>query len=186
MHSNFVGVGPLNDYDPTTLNNDDTIGGYSRLATLIQQRRKELQSMGPVLVVDAGDFSMGTAFAAATRELGAELQLMSKMGYDAVTLGNHEFDLGPDGLAGSIAKAINAQSLPTLVASNIDLGADEPRLAGLKDLLARGIIRPYTVIEQAGIRFGVMGLACPRQLFACLVCAWPGSGHHPSPGTLWV
>jgi len=158
MHSNFVGVGPLNDYDPATINNDSTIGGYSRLATLIQQRRKELHSMGPVLVLDAGDYSMGTAFAAAARELGAELQLMSKMGYDVVTLGNHEFDLGPDGLASSIVKAIEAGSVPTLVASNIDLGADEPRLASLKKLSAEKVIRPYVVIERDGIRFGVMGL----------------------------
>ncbi|GMQ88261.1 MAG: bifunctional UDP-sugar hydrolase/5'-nucleotidase [Gammaproteobacteria bacterium] len=158
MHSNFVGVGPFNDYDPATINNDSTIGGYARLATLIQQRRKALQGMGPVLVVDAGDYSMGTAFAAATRELGAELQLMSQMGYDVVTLGNHEFDLGPDGLASSITKAIKARSVPTLVASNTDLGADEPRLAGLKKLAAKNVIRPYAVIERDGIRFGVIGL----------------------------
>ena len=50
-----------------------------------------------MLVLDAGDYSMGTAFAAATRETGGELQLMSRMGYDATTFGNHEFDLGPDG-----------------------------------------------------------------------------------------
>jgi len=48
---------PINDYDPATINNDSTIGGYSRLATLIQQRKKELQRMGPVLVLDAGDYS---------------------------------------------------------------------------------------------------------------------------------
>jgi len=158
MHSNFVGVGPFNDYDPATLNGDSTIGGYSRLATLIQQRRKELQTLGPVLLVDAGDYSMGTAFAAATRETGAELRLMSQMGYDAITLGNHEFDLGPDGLASSISKAIAAQSTPSLVASNIDLDADEPRLAALKGLVTKGVIQPYIVVEQAGIRFGVMGL----------------------------
>ncbi|MFV2044612.1 MAG: bifunctional UDP-sugar hydrolase/5'-nucleotidase, partial [Anaerolineales bacterium] len=95
---------------------------------------------------------------AATRELGAELQLMSKMGYDAITLGNHEFDLGPDGLASSISKAIAAQTTPPLVASNIDLDADEPRLAALKGLVEKGVIQPYIVVEQAGIRFGVIGL----------------------------
>ena len=42
---------------------------------------------------------MGTAFGAATRETGGELQLMSLMGYDATTFGNHDFDLGPDGSA---------------------------------------------------------------------------------------
>ena len=158
MHSNFVGVGPLNDYDPVTLNNDNTIGGYSRLATLIAQRKKELESIGPVLVLDAGDYSMGTAFAAATRELGAELQLMSQLGYDAVTLGNHEFDFGPDGLSSSINQAVKAGSFPTLVASNIDLRAVEPRLTNLKKLAAKKVILPHAIIDRGGIRFGIIGL----------------------------
>jgi len=158
MHSNFVGVGPLNDYDPMTLNNDTTIGGYSRLATLIARRKKDLEEIGPVLVLDAGDFSMGTAFAAATRELGAELQLMSQLGYDAVTLGNHEFDFGPDGLSSSINKAVKAGSFPTLVASNTDFSADDPRLTALKKWAARNVILPHAIIDRGGIRFGIIGL----------------------------
>src|ERR1035438_240096 len=47
------------------------------IATLRDARGHE----GPVLVLDAGDYSMGTAFGAATRETGGELQLMSRMGY---------------------------------------------------------------------------------------------------------
>ena len=62
------------------------------------QRTAARKSQGPVLVLDAGDYSMGTAFSAATRETGGELHLMGKMGYDATTFGNHEFDLGPAGL----------------------------------------------------------------------------------------
>jgi len=158
MHSNFVGVGPLNDYDPMTLHNDSTIGGYSRLATLIAQRKKELEGIGPVLVLDAGDYSMGTAFAAATRDLGAELQLMSQLGYDAVTLGNHEFDLGPDGLGRSINQAVKAGQFTTVVASNTDFGADEPRLEILKELTAKKVIVPHTIIDRGGIRFGIIGL----------------------------
>ena len=64
---------------------------------LIARRRAVRESEGPVLVLDAGDYSMGTAFGAAIRETGGELQLMSRMGYDATTFGNHDFDLGPDG-----------------------------------------------------------------------------------------
>ena len=65
-----------------------------------------------MLVLDAGDYSMGTAFGAATRETGGELQLMARMGYDATTFGNHEFDLGPDGLGKSIGVAAKAGHVP--------------------------------------------------------------------------
>jgi len=95
MHSNFIGLGPAADYTPLTLNDDGTRGGYARLAALIAKRKEASKGQGPVLVLDAGDYSMGTAFGAATREIGGELQLMSRMGYDATTFGNHEFDYGP-------------------------------------------------------------------------------------------
>ena len=158
MHSNLIGLSPFTDYTPMSLNDDVTRGGYSRLGTLIAQRKKELGQLGAVLVLDAGDFSMGTAVAAATRELGAELQLMSRMGYDATTFGNHEFDLGPDGLGSAIAKAAAAGFVPSVVASNTNLSADEPRLAMLKQLAAKNILRPYQVIERSGLRFGIIGI----------------------------
>ena len=158
MHSNFVGVGPSSDYTPMSLNDDATKGGYSRLAALITQRRQEMGQSGPVLVLDAGDFSMGTAIAAATRELGAELQLMARMGYDATTFGNHDFDLGPDGLGSAIAKAAAAGHVPTIVASNTDMNANEPRLAALKQLVQKQVILPHIVIARGGLRFGIMGL----------------------------
>jgi 5'-nucleotidase/UDP-sugar diphosphatase len=98
MHSAFLGMGPASDYSPLKLNGGKTRGGCARLAALIAKRREAREHQGPVLVLDAGDFSMGTAFAAATRETGGELQLMSLMGYDAVTFGHHDFDFGPEGL----------------------------------------------------------------------------------------
>ncbi|MFO0011397.1 MAG: hypothetical protein ACK553_01510, partial [Planctomycetota bacterium] len=83
LHSNFIGLGPASDYTPFQLNDDTTRGGFARLSALIAQRREARKDLGPVLVVDGGDFSMGTAFGAATRETGAELRLMARMGYDA-------------------------------------------------------------------------------------------------------
>ena len=71
-------------------------------------RREARSGQGPVLTLDAGDYSMGTPFAAASRELGGELQLMGRMGYDATTFGNHEFDLGPEGLGQAIDVAARA------------------------------------------------------------------------------
>jgi 5'-nucleotidase/UDP-sugar diphosphatase len=105
MHSSFIGMGPAADYTPFTLGDDATRGGYARLAGLITKRKDAQSAQGPVLILDAGDYSMGTPFGAATREIGGELQLMGLMGYDATTFGNHEFDLGPDGLGQSIGVA---------------------------------------------------------------------------------
>ena len=102
LHSNFIGMAPASDYSPFTPGNDETRGGFARLSGLIAKRREAQKDKGPVLVLDAGDYSTGTAFAAATRETGAELQLLSRMGFDATTFGNHDFDLGPDGTAQSI------------------------------------------------------------------------------------
>ena len=158
MHSNVVGVGPLRDYSPLQPGNDATKGGYARLAALIAERRRELERLGPVLVLDAGDFSMGTAVAAACRELGAELQLMGAMGYDATTIGNHEFDLGPDGLGQAIGRAAAAGAIPAMVASNTDLSTADDRLAELQRLQRQGVIRPTAVIERGGLRFGLIGL----------------------------
>src|SRR5262245_6451764 len=95
MHSNLIGVGPASEYSPMILNDDGTIGGIERIASLIAERRKAREALGPVLVLDIGDFSIGTPFGGATHETGAELQCLSMAGYDATTFGNHEFDAGP-------------------------------------------------------------------------------------------
>jgi 5'-nucleotidase/UDP-sugar diphosphatase len=158
MHASFIGMGPAADYTPFALNNDNTRGGYARLATLIAKLKEAHKGQGPVLVMDAGDYSMGTAFAAATREIGGELKLMGMMGYDATTFGNHEFDLGPDGLGRSISVASKAGRIPAVVASNADFSKKDPTLADLQRLAKAGIIRRYTVIERGGIRFGIFGL----------------------------
>jgi 5'-nucleotidase len=158
MHSSFIGMGPASDYTPFTLNDDKTTGGYARIAAVIATRKKALESQGPVLILDAGDFSMGTAFAAASREIGGELQVMSRMGYDATTFGNHEFDLGPDGLGKAIGVASKAGRIPAVLSANTDFAANDPTLDDLRQLSKAGLIRRYLVIERGGIRFGIFGL----------------------------
>jgi 5'-nucleotidase / UDP-sugar diphosphatase len=158
LHSNLIGMAPATDYSPFTLNDDKTRGGFARLATLITKQKAARAGQGPVLVLDAGDYSMGTAFAAATRETGAELQLLSRMGCDATTFGNHDFDLGPDGTAQTIAMAAKAGYIPALVASNTDFTANDPTLVGLQQLARDGLIRRYFVVERGGMRFGIFGL----------------------------
>jgi 5'-nucleotidase len=158
LHASFIGMGPASDYTPFSLNDDKTVGGYARLATLIAQRSAAHKDQGPVLVLDAGDYSMGTAFSAAAREVGGELQLMSLMGYDATTLGNHEFDLGPAGLGQEIGVAVKAGHIPVIVASNTDWSKNDPTLADLQRFVQDGAIRRYTVIERGGMRFGIFGV----------------------------
>ena len=112
-----------------------------------------------MLVLDAGDYSMGTAFGAATRETGGELQLMWRMGYDATTFGNHEFDLGPDGLGKSIGAAAKAGRIPAVLASNTDFSGRRRRAWPICSAWPRtGVIRRYVVIERGGLRFGIFGL----------------------------
>ena len=158
IHSNLIGMGPASDYTPFTLNDDKTRGGFARLATLIAARKDARKDQGPVLILDGGDYSMGTAFGAAIRETGGELQLLSRMGYDATTFGNHDFDLGPDGTAQAITVAAKAGQCPMIVASNTDFSANDPTLAGLQRLAKDGLVRRHFVIERGGIRFGLFGL----------------------------
>jgi 5'-nucleotidase / UDP-sugar diphosphatase len=158
LHSNLIGLGPASDYTPFTLNDDSTRGGFARLATLIAKRKAARTGQGPVLVLDSGDYSMGTAFAAATRETGCELQLLSRMGCEATTFGNHDFDLGPDGTAQAIAAAVKAGRVPAVVASNTNFTGDDATLAGLQRLAKNGVVRRHFVIERGGIRFGIFGV----------------------------
>jgi len=165
LHSAFIGLGPAADYSPLTLNDDNTRGGYARLAALIAARRKARQSLGPVLVLDGGDYSMGTAFGAATRETGGELRLLGLMGCDATTFGNHDFDLGPAGLAQSIGTAAKAGTIPAILGSNTNFTGDDPALAGAQRLTQEGLIRRYAVIERGGIRFGLFGVIGKEAIF---------------------
>jgi 5'-nucleotidase len=165
MHSAFIGLGPASDYSPFKLGDDTTQGGYARLAGLIAKTKEAREDHGPVLVLDAGDYSMGTAFGAATREIGGELQLMARMGYDATTFGNHEFDLGPDGLGKSIGVAARAGRIPAVLAANTHFAKDDAMLADLQRLAKAGVIRRYQVIERGGLRFGLFGVIGKEAIF---------------------
>jgi 5'-nucleotidase/UDP-sugar diphosphatase len=165
MHSSLIGMGPAADYTPFTLNDDATRGGYARLAALIAKRKAARAGQGPVLVLDAGDYSMGTPFGAASRETGGELQLMDRMGYDAVTFGNHDFDLGPEGLGKSLTVSAKAGRVPAVLASNTGFAANDATLADLQRLDKEGVIRRYLVIERGGIRFGLFGVLGKEAIF---------------------
>ena len=164
IHSNLIGVGPASEYTPTTLNDDKTIGGIERIATLIAKRKRAREGDGPVLVLDIGDFSIGTPFGGAIQQTGAELQCLSMIGYEATTFGNHEFDSGPAALANAVAAAHKAGDVPAVLAANTNFAAADPELAGLKELRKAGVIRSHMIIERGGIRFGLFGIMGPDSI----------------------
>jgi 5'-nucleotidase/UDP-sugar diphosphatase len=155
LHSNLTGFGPESDYSPLSLNDDQTRGGFARLQTLIRQ----LSHVNPEtsLVVDAGDFLMGTFFHPLEEETGFQLRLMKKMGYDYITLGNHEFDFGPEILANTIQAALDDGEIPFIVHSNI-IFSSEPGDDKLEDLYHKGIIKPYYIHHSGGLKIGIIGL----------------------------
>lgn len=119
-------------------------GGYARLSTLIKQVRSE--SINPVLL-DAGDVFQGTLYFNVYEGM-ADLAFMNYIGYDAMVIGNHEFDKGPPPLARFIERA----NFPVLGA-NLNL-EDEPSL--------RDIVDKSTVIEIDGHRIGLVGVVLPN------------------------
>jgi len=156
MHSHFQGFAPEVDYRPFEPKGDATLGGWARVATVIDQTRKNRPH--PVLVLDAGDFSMGSFFHMLTREEAFELRLMAAMGYDAITLGNHEFDLKPVGFASILRSAKAKDGLPQIVFAGARWNRDNPALATLEDAFAEAGVKPWTVLERNGIKIGLFGM----------------------------
>ena len=156
MHSHFLGAAPNIDYTPSISGDDRTGGGWARIAALIKQVKQERSN--PVMVVDAGDFLMGSLFHMLSREQAFELRLLSMMGYDAVGLGNHEFDLKPGGLARILASAQGAGKIPPLVASNVIFSAKSNKDDALETIFSQGVVKPFLVLEKQGLRIGIFAL----------------------------
>ncbi|MDR1527053.1 MAG: bifunctional metallophosphatase/5'-nucleotidase [Dysgonamonadaceae bacterium] len=117
-------------------------GGYARLYTAIDQIRQE--NPDATLLVDGGDVAMGTFFHTLFTTHFAELRLMDKMGYEAVTIGNHDFDFGVEALQTALHVYFSDTSHRcAVVASNIK------GLAGTEE---------YVVVTKAGYRIGIFGL----------------------------
>ncbi|HOE31785.1 MAG TPA: bifunctional UDP-sugar hydrolase/5'-nucleotidase [Smithella sp.] len=132
-------------------------GGYARLACMINEQRR--LHPAKTLLVDAGDFSMGTLFHTAFMTEAFELRLMGKMGYAATTLGNHDFDFHPEGLAKMLTAARSkSQILPQIVASNLIVNGDHPGDKTLKQALNDYPVRDYMVLERNGLRIGLFGI----------------------------
>jgi 5'-nucleotidase/UDP-sugar diphosphatase len=156
LHSHLQGVSPELDYTPLSPGDDATVGGWSRLAAAIQAVR--LDRRNPVLVLDAGDFLMGSLFHMVAREEALELGLLQAMGYDAVALGNHEFDLMPDGLARILLAASGRGYLPPVLLASAVFDPEDARDNSLEKVCAAGLVQRYRVLEKGGVRFGLFAI----------------------------
>ena len=154
MHSKFV-ASPNADYSPGSTGDDSTIGGIARIATKMGEVRTDMDILGiPVLALDGGDFSMGTLFHLLRGE--AEMGMMNYLGYDAVTLGNHEFDLLPTGAA----SAVGYRDGIRVVATNLEVLDDlDPWGAAIQALIDSGDILPWTTqVLPNGLKVGYFGI----------------------------
>jgi 5'-nucleotidase len=120
------------------------MGGVARRATLINQIRAEQPN---VLLLDAGDSFQGTPY---FNYYGGEIEwkLMSMMGYDATTLGNHEFDNGLEGLLNPMK-----QAKFDIINANYDF----------KNTILDGKIKPYKIYEKDNLKIGIFGLGVELQ-----------------------
>ena len=115
------------------------LGGTARRSALIKQIRAEQEN---VLLLDAGDIFQGTPY---FNKFGGELELklMSQMGYDATTLGNHDFDNGVEGFYKQLPNA----NFPVLIA-NYDL----------RNTPLANATQPYKIFKKGGLKIGVFGI----------------------------
>ncbi|HEY8474893.1 MAG TPA: bifunctional metallophosphatase/5'-nucleotidase [Natronosporangium sp.] len=176
-HGHYPGGRP--DFTLTVLHNNDgesklvnapgnpDFGGVARFATLVDQLRREATHGRPpagqaarrgVVLLSSGDnFLAGPEFNASLANgvpFYDSLALKS-IGYDAMAIGNHEFDFGPDVLADFIEGF--GRKPPPFVSANLDF-SDEPRLA---ELVRERTIVASTVVRERGEQIGIVGATTP-------------------------
>ena len=137
-------------------------GGFGKIGTCIEEAEKENPA---TFVFDAGDFSMGTLYQTVYESRAAELVMLGKLGYDATTLGNHEFDYRAEGVANMLdsakreAEQDESVELPAIVSANIDWEKNtDSNDRKMKEAMDRYGSKPYTIIEREGVRIGVFGV----------------------------
>lgn len=116
------------------------MGGVVRRATFIKEARAKYKD--DLLLFDCGDISQGTPYYNLFRG-EVEIKMMNLMGYDAMAIGNHEFDFGMD----NMARLFRMAKFPILCA-NYDV----------KGTVLEGLVKPYVILERNGLKIGVFGL----------------------------
>ena len=144
MHSSFL---------PKEGPDGHSRGGYARLKTLIDEQKEEHPN---ALVLDGGDFSMGSLFQTAYSTSALELRAMGQMGYDVTTFGNHEFDYRASGLADMLYAAVDSgDPLPAIVDANyLPPQEDEETW----DALYTYGVQDYRILERGGVPYVIFGI----------------------------
>lgn len=143
-HSHLDGIGPRN------VNLQPTLGGIARAAAIIGTLKAS--EPNPILL-HGGDFCVGDFFY--NNYFGVpELQILNSLGFDAMTVGNHEFDLGPSTLESVFYAGFAEGSFP-VVSANLDLSG-YPSLSNF--------ISPYVIKNMSGVKVGIFGMTIPAPL----------------------
>ena len=159
----------LNSFSTVIDGESTEVGGFARIKTVIDEQKAENPD---TLVVDGGDFSMGTLVQTVYEDEAAELRMLGAIGCEVTTFGNHEFDYRSSGLAQMLKSAAESGDvLPELVVCNVDWDAMEA--AGLNDgqqQILSGFeeygVKDYVVLQKGDVNvavtgvFGVDALAC--------------------------
>ena len=151
----------LNPFATVEDGETQTLGGFAKIKTLINQQKAENPD---TLLLDAGDFSMGTMVQVVYEEEASELRMLGELGVDAVTLGNHEFDYKAEGLANMLDTAVSSgDPIPSIVVCNVDWDAMED--AGLtedqkliEDAFKNYGIEEYIVVEKGDVKIAITGV----------------------------
>ena len=130
-------------------------GGFARLKTLIDEKRAQNPD---TLVVDAGDYPMGTLYQVLYDTQAPELRMLGRMGFDAVTFGNHDFDYGSEALAKMFRVAsASGDPRPAFVINNFDWSSTEPGAVMIHDAIAEYGYSDYVVIDKGGVKIAITG-----------------------------
>lgn len=151
----------LNEFTTVENGQSQTMGGFAKIKTLINEQK---ESNPDTLLLDAGDFSMGTLIQVIYEDEASEIRMLGDLGMDATTLGNHEFDYKAKGLANMLNNAVaSGDALPPLVLCNVDWEGMESK--GLTDdqlLLQEAFenygVEEYIMVEKNGVSIAITGV----------------------------
>ena len=151
----------LNTFTTVVDGLETELGGFARMNTLIEAQRAQNPD---TLVIDGGDFSMGTLIQTVFETQAAELRMLGYLGCDVTTLGNHEFDYRSKGLANMLANAqASGDAVPAMVVCNVDWDTMEAEgltegQQRLKDAFTAYGVSDYTVLEKGDVDIAVVGV----------------------------
>ena len=137
------------------------LGGFARIKTVIKER---LQNNKNTVILDGGDFSMGTLVQTVFETQAAELRMLGDLGCDVTTLGNHEFDYRSKGLANMLSAAKESGDvLPAIVISNVDWEAMEAQGLSegqqkIKDAFLEYGVQDYVVLTKGDVKIAAFGI----------------------------